>query len=366
MKPIRIINNDMFNIKINKDYKVYLMNTKALQEYPKFFNDFMNAYIKKAEQSLKKLYVCIDCEFNSKKIALIQINFEEENDGNIFIIDPRILSSETIKILKEDVLCNSRIAKIFHGADSLDIPYFFYEFFDSNPKLISKFMNNFIDTRFLCEYNNAKERLENNSENNQCNIYYLYETYKVINKEHREILDQNELKMGKLYDIIINIDDLSDALINYTMYDVVYLKMLYKRMIHEIKEYRYVNEIVQLVYLDKRDIIKFVDKENIDKFNINFFIKNGDLIRMTDTVNEKNAIFKNEIFNTLYHVNYFKQNLTLIMRNIIYAKILRREKVFENKSTKQLNTISYNDLFDKLKLYKMDNLLELINKIDLN
>ena len=366
MKSIRTINNDMFNIKINKDYKVYLLNTKALQEHPKFFNDFMNTYIKKAEQSPKKLYVCIDCEFNTKKIALIQINFEEENDGNIFILDPRILSPETLYILKNNILCNSRIAKIFHGADSLDIPYFFYDFFASDPKLISKFMSNFIDTRFLCEYNNAKEKLENQSENNQCNIYYLYETYQIINKEHRNILDQNELKMGKLYDIIINIDELSDSLINYTMYDVVYLKFLYKRMIHSIKEYRYVNEMVRLVFLDKRDIIKFVDKENVDKFNINFFIKNGNLIRMTETVNEKNPIFKNVIFNTLYHVNYFKQNLTLIMRNIIYAKILRREKVYANKSNKQLNTLSYSELFDKLKEYKMDNLFELINKIDLN
>jgi hypothetical protein len=53
------------------------------------------------------------------------------------------------------------------------------------------------------------------------------------------------------------------------------------------------------------------------------------------------------------------------MRNIIYAKILRREKVFENKSTKQTNIISYNELFDKLKNHKMDNLFELINIIDL-
>lgn len=53
MKPIRTINNDMFNIKINKDYKVYLLNTKALQEYPNFFNDFMNSYIKKLNNLLK-------------------------------------------------------------------------------------------------------------------------------------------------------------------------------------------------------------------------------------------------------------------------------------------------------------------------
>ena len=365
MEPVRIINNDMFNIKINKQYKVYLLDTKSLKEYPEYFNQFMRLYIKKANESSKKLYICIDCEFNSKKIALIQINFEEDDDGNIFILDPRILSAEDLSIFKNNILCNSRIAKIFHGADSLDIPYFFYEFFESNKSLITKFMSNFVDTRFLCEYNNAKNRLFNNIENNQCNIYYLYETYSVINKEQRTVLDENETKMGKLYDILINIDDLSESLLNYTMYDVVYLKMLYKRMISEIPEYRYINEMVRLVFLDKRDIIKFVDKENIDKYNINYFFNDGKLVRMTETVNEKNQIFKNNIFNTLYHVNYFKQNLNLMMRNIIYSKILKREKVFKNKESKQLEMISYNDLFDKLKEYKLDNLFELINKIDI-
>jgi len=50
MKPIRIINNDMFNIKISKEYKVYLLNTKVLQEYPTFYNDFMNSFIKKSKK----------------------------------------------------------------------------------------------------------------------------------------------------------------------------------------------------------------------------------------------------------------------------------------------------------------------------
>ena len=53
------------------------------------------------------------------------------------------------------------------------------------------------------------------------------------------------------------------------MYDVVYLKMLYKRMIHEIKEYRYVNEMVRLVFLDKRDIIKLFPKAVQRDFIIN-------------------------------------------------------------------------------------------------
>ena len=34
--------------------------------------------------------------------------------------------------------------------------------------------------------------------------------------------------MGKLYDIIINIDELSDSLINYTMYGLAYNLLVYQ------------------------------------------------------------------------------------------------------------------------------------------
>jgi hypothetical protein len=362
MEPIRVIKEDMFNIKINKEYKVYLLNSKNLNKYPNFFDDFINTYDTKASKSDKKYYICIDCEFNTKKIALIQINFEEENDGNIFILDPKILLEKTLLNLQNKILCNSHIAKIFHGADSLDIPYFFNDFFQSDKKLISKFIENFIDTRFLCEYYNSYNKLYNNIDANLCNIYFLYEKYDVINTNQRKSLDENEEKMGKLYDIFIEIDTLTDELINYTMYDVVYLKYLYKRMISSITEYKYINEMIQLVYLDKRDIIKFVDKEYIDKFNINYFFRDSRIIRLSETI-ENNKIFKNKIFNTLYHVNYFKQNLNMILKNIIYSYVLSKERVFENKTTLQKNKIDYNELFTKLKDHKLSNILELIKDI---
>jgi hypothetical protein len=362
MEPIRVIKEDMFNIKINKEYKVYLLNSKNLNKYPDFFDNFMDIYDNKSSKSDKKYYICIDCEFNTKKIALIQINFEEENDGNIFILDPKILLEKTLLNLQNKILCNSHIAKIFHGADSLDIPYFFNDFFQSDKKLISKFIENFIDTRFLCEYYNSYNKLYNNIDANLCNIYFLYEKYNVINTSQRKSLDENEEKMGKLYDIFIEIDTLTDELINYTMYDVVYLKYLYKRMISSITEYKYINEMIQLVYLDKRDIIKFVDKEYIDKFNINYFFRDSQLIRLSETI-ENNKIFKNKIFNTLYHVNYFKQNLNMILKNIIYSNVLSKERVFENKTTLQKNKIDYNELFTKLKDHKLSNILELLKDI---
>jgi hypothetical protein len=62
-------------------------------------------------------------------------------------------------------------------------------------------------------------------------LEHLLEKYQVINKGHRKYLDENEEKMGKLYEMIIDIDELSDELILYSLYDVVYLKYLYKRMI---------------------------------------------------------------------------------------------------------------------------------------
>jgi hypothetical protein len=230
-------------------------------------------------------------------------------------------------------------------------------------------MENYVDTRFLCEYHNAQNKLYNNIENSLCNIYYLYEKYDIINKEQRQILDLNEHKMGKLYELDINIDTLTDELINYTMYDVVYLKFLYKRMISTIKEYSYINEMVHLVYLDKRNIIKFVDKEMIDKYNINYFFRDVKIIRLSELIDsgstQKLEIFNNKIFNTLFHVNYFKQNLILILKNILYAKTLRRERVFENKTTIQRNQLEYNELFEKLKLYKLNNILNLVINLEL-
>jgi hypothetical protein len=363
MEPIKIIKSDMFNINISKEYKIYLLNSKELEKKEIFFREFMNNFNKKLENSSKKLYICIDCEFNSKKIALIQINFEEEEDGNIFIIDPKILSTLTLNVLKDKILCNNKIGKIFHGADSLDIPYFFYEFFNSDKKQIVKFMETFVDTRFLCEYSNAYDKLYNKIDSNLCNIYYLLEKYLVINKEQHKYLDENEEKMGKLFDILIEIDTLSEELIIYSAYDVIYLKYLYKRMISSIKEYRYVNEMIRLVYLDKRDIIKFIDKEIIDKYNTNFYFKDGKMIRLNDLI-ESNKVFQNKIFNTLYHINYFKLNLNMILKNIIYSKLLRRERVFINKNTIQKTQLLYSTLFDKLRLYKLENILSLIENLE--
>jgi hypothetical protein len=357
MKPIKTVTEN------SKLYNIYLINSDELKDKEKFFIDFMKKYII-FNNELNKKYICIDCEFNSKKIALIQINFEGEtndNESNIFIIDPKILSKLCLDILRDDILCNSKIGKIFHGADSLDIPYFFYEFFESDKKKIIKFMSTFVDTRFLCEYISASS-----GEQNVCNVYDLLEKYNIMTHEKRIYLNENEEKMGKLYDIFIDIDALSIELINYSFYDVIYLKYLYKRMIHKIKkEYVYVNEMVRIVFLDKRDILNFVDKEKVNTYNNNYIVIGMGKIKRLNEMIEDNKIFKNKIFNTLYSVNYFKKNLNMMLKNIIYGKLVRREKVYETKSKIQKNELLYNPLFDKLKENKFNNIYNLIIYLDI-
>jgi len=357
MKPIRTAHEN------SKLYNIYLIDSIELDTKQNFFINFMKEYLI-FKNPINKKYICIDCEFNSKKIALIQINFEGETsseDSNIFIIDPKILSSECIQLLRDEILCSSKIAKIFHGADSLDIPYFFYEFFESNTKKIIKFMKNFIDTRFLCEYIHTFS-----GEPNVCNIYDLLERYGVMTHERREYLNTNEEKMGKLYNIFIEIDSLSDELINYSYYDVIYLKYLYKRMIHKIKkEYMYVNEMVRIVFLDKRDILHFVDKEKINSYNNNYIIYGMNKIKRLNDMIETNKIFNNKIFKALYSVNYFKKNLIMILKNIIYSKLIRRERVYETKSKIQKNELLYSHLIDKLRENNFTNILNLIINIEI-
>jgi len=353
MKPIKVVQEN------SKTYNIFLIDSLEIEKKENFFIDYIKKYIILDEDQIKKKYICIDCEFNTKKIALIQINFEEnkEKDSSIFIIDPKILSVECIKILKDDLLCNSKIGKIFHGSDSLDIPYFYNDFFESDKKRIIKFMSNFVDTRFLCEYIN---------DDNLCNIYDLLEKYNLLTKEKRKYLNENEEKMGKLYDIFIDINSLSDELINYSFYDVIYLKYLYKNMIHKIKkEYMYVNEMVRIVYLDKRDILHFVDKERVNSYNNNYIIVGMNKIVRLNEMIETNKIFKNKIFSRLYNINYFKKNLNMMLKNIIYSKLVRREKVYETKSKIQKSELLYNSLLDKLRENNFNNILNLIINLEI-
>ena len=52
-----------------------------------------------------------------------------------------------------------------------------------------------------------------------------------------------------------------------------------------------------------------------------------------------------------------------MIKNIIYSKILRRERVFLHKNELQNKQLLYSTMLDKLKLYKMVNIVGLIENV---
>ena len=85
---------------------------------------------------------------------------------------------------------------------------------------------------------------------------------KVINQKKYNELEKNEEKMGKIYDIIIDIKNLSDELTKYSLYDVIYLKFLFLKFI-EIDNNIYKNlvpEMTRYIYLSRRGIINLTEK----------------------------------------------------------------------------------------------------------
>ena len=96
------------------------------------------------------VFLGIDFEFNTKKIALMQLLFEIHKDNQIYkkyyIIYPPELD---MTFFKEHILGNKNILKILHGSESLDIPYIVDDLFLPNEfDLLINFMTSMIDTRY--------------------------------------------------------------------------------------------------------------------------------------------------------------------------------------------------------------------------
>ena len=151
--------------------------------------------------------------------------------------------------------------KIVHGSESLDIPYILHELLNNNVDYIINFFKSMIDTRYLCEYINLSE----NKIKNICSLYDLLLNVNVITNDEKNLLDDNENKMGPIYNIFIDIHNLSPELISYSIHDVVYLINLYKKLSNIIininkKNYYLICEIVRFTFMERRfftNIIKY-------------------------------------------------------------------------------------------------------------
>ena len=319
-----------------------------------------------------RCYVGIDCEFNNQKISLMQICFELDDSGYIWIIDPKRLSLRQKQLLTKYLMINDNIIKILHGAESLDIPFIYNELLENKDVYINAFTDKYIDTRFLCEY----FRISVN-DNPKCSIYYALKYFDVITDEKFNHLNEIHDSMGPIQDITWQIDKLSSFHKKYAFYDVLYLKQLvkniYSRAYNETpqyyKFYDYVSILTRFVLKERKNKTNIIDniKHQVDPLN-NFMIKhNNENIRFIDIYlntidNLKNSNVDLDL-DILIQISYFKMHITYILKKVIYHIITENYTVYIKKNTVFDKKLMMEELYNNLKKYKYNTLMVLIKII---
>lgn len=340
-----------------KKYKIVKCDTpKLLEEFTEFN--------KKYDGNV----VAIDLEFNAKiamstkfpnetitesrRVALIQLNYESKNPV-IYVIDPNELSTEQTEVFVNNIICNEKITKILHGADALDIPYIYNKLLSGNRNNVLKFTKNFIDTRYLCEYD----------ENKLCQIYELLHTLKIFDDKKKQYLEENEVKIGNLYDVYIDIHDLSDELLIYSVYDVVYLDELYKFYCKKNKEIycKYIPEVMRIVYLHKKqfyDIIQFMELTVTKMNNYIIYVSNDEKIILHNLYLICISMFENEMINKLMNINFFRSEMMILFKFILFDTLNLNFEIYKNKMEKYNEACVYDKLIEKIEkihyMYFMD------------
>ena len=336
------LNNKIYNILKVDD------NNKEL-----FMIDKFNLVLNKATNN--KIFIGIDYEYNkvsatNREIALMQINIEDEtNIGLIFILYPPELSTNSNKILLK-LLTHKDIIKILHGGESLDIPYMFESLLKTN-NYIDDFCYNFYDTKFLCNYYDEIEFNQNNTleqKHRSCSIYNLLVDFKIMTKKKMKKLDKMCDKIGPIYNIDINIHNISHDLVQYSLYDVIYLPELIKKLINEdVNGSKIIQELTVIIYKYKRNIetisseIKKIEKQIIF-MNIFFIYDNNYKISLMTIWEMYFGLNFNKYLSVIKNINYFKKFIELITKNIIYSLLTKYFDVYE-KSNKLFTYYKYNN-----------------------
>jgi hypothetical protein len=179
-------------------------------------------------------------------------------------------------------------------------------------------------------------------------------------------------RMGPPQDLVWNIHRLAKSQVLYALYDVLFLKYFYYQMIkmayynqpnvqkmNTIVMYRHVlYETTQFIYLERREItfLLLKAKQEIDIIN-NYMIRHDNSVMTLITV--FNNIFPAVItsdptvdIDKLISVNYFRLQLTMLFKKIIYTQLSLRFRIYKDKNTIWNGKLSNDYIFalmDKLR-----------------
>jgi len=339
-------------------YHTLVCDTKAKI---KLFFLYLELYRELSERE-KRCFVGFDYEFNNRKIALMQICFESpgtEGRGysGIFIIDPKMLDDEMMEEMINKLMINPKIHRIFHGADSLDIPYTLNEMLAGNTDRIDLFLDRFIDTRFLCEYYRSSI-----DDGKKCSIYDALLYFGTISQKKYDYLVETHDAMGPIQDISWNIHKMSSHHTKYAMYDVLFLKQfahdIYKKAEKTtpqyFRSYEYINHITRFVLKERREVTDATTKikKMVDVSNNYMIHANQDNITLITVYNTIiDSLLINRIgmnINHLLGINFFRTHMIMLFKLITYASIIKNHKVFVRKNVTLNTKIHLEDVYRML------------------
>jgi len=301
----------------------------------KHMNNIIKKFNLSSQDISNKHYLGIDYEFNKvsktdREVALMQINLENDsNDGYIFVLYPPELSKENNQILL-DLLTNTKIIKILHGSESLDIPYLFNQLLITKEN-IDNFCHGFYDTKYLCDYSYLEAGVKG-----KCSIYNLLADNKVITENKIIELEKIEQKTGPIYLVEIKIHNMSDDILKYAFYDVIFLPELIKKFLSRSYVYKQViPNISCLINNYKRNIEEdyLLLEDSIQSMNMNFIYDGYRIVLLKDIWETYYWIMndKNKYLEKLKEIHYFKKFFEIITKFIVYFNIIKFFKVFKNK-----------------------------------
>ncbi|QKF94166.1 3'-5' exonuclease of ribonuclease D [Fadolivirus algeromassiliense] len=377
-KPHIIRDNDISNIEsildtfkkeiVENKYKLFVAENDNVKKLFILFLYYYSHLVK--QDNKKKHHVGIDLEFNVKEVALIQMNFGKY----IWIIDPKKYEDDKLEIIVKKLLLNSKIYKVFHGADSLDLPFIYTNFLKDDKALILKFMRKFIDTRFLCEYVRGSKM-----EEGKCSIYDAMLYFNTITKEKYDELQKINDSMGPIQDVMWDIKKMSSFHIKYAYYDVLhildFLNDIYKKILNEtpqyVRTYYYIMQVIRFVILERKGITNILEiSKNIVNPMNNYLIRtksgNMTLITIYNQLMEKFIILDedkgNVDYNFIESLNYIRGTFNFLFRHIVYLTCTKKYRVYKNKTDIFNDNITLDVLYselEKIRMYKIVKLLKL-------
>lgn len=284
---------------------------------------------------LKRQKTCaFDLEFSQvggRKIAIIQFALYFDDEIIILFVNPRFLPNDINEMIK-NMFTDITITKIGHGTDSLDIPAI-YEFLNDKEKCL-QFTSKLYDTRFMCEYIKAL------TDDKLCNIYQCMIDFKVIDKEHLNFLIENEKNLGKFWWKSLDIRHLNPVIIDYAMYDALYLKNLVKGLKMDIEkqnlDYNLLLECSRFSILLQQKIIVI---QSSNKFNT-YRAFNESLIDLFETIYSCKFENLNSSYKKLLSFGYFRNRLFSPLKILFYNMISNNTTLVNMKQPINNNDIN--------------------------